>query len=57
MEKEFDNGYNLTEAAKLLKIDRSTLYRYIDKKLIKTFNFGLSKRIKHEELNRFLNQK
>ena len=57
MEKELDKGLNLSEASKKLGIARSTLYGLIDKKLISTFNFGLSKRIKEEEILRFLNNK
>lgn len=54
MKEELDKGYNLTEACKILGISRTTLYKNIDLKLIKTFNYGLSKRIKTEEINRFI---
>ena len=47
-------GLSITDAAKILSIDRTTLYRYIAQEKIKTFKFNGANRIKHEEIQNFL---
>ena len=47
-------GLSITDAAKILSIDRTTLYRYIAQKKIEAFKFNGWNRIKHEEIQNFL---
>lgn len=51
-----NNGWmNMTEAAKYLGISRRTIYRWIDKGIIKVYEIGPGvKRIKKEDLDRIL---
>ena len=43
-------GLSITESAKILSIDRTTLYRYISQGKIQTFKFNGWNRIKHKEI-------
>ena len=47
-------GLSITESAKILSIDRTTLYRYISQGKIQTFKFHGWNRIKHNEIQNFL---
>ena len=42
----------INEAAKILQISRSTLYKWIDEGYIKTVKFGLSPMIEKKEVER-----
>lgn len=47
-------GLSITDSAKILSIDRTTLYRYIAQKKIESFKFNGWNRIKHQEIQNFL---
>lgn len=50
-------GLSITDAAKILSINRTTLYRYISQEKIQTFKFNGWNRIKHQEIQNFLKNK
>lgn len=47
-------GMSISEAAIIIGISRSKMYKLLREKKIKTFMFGDSPRIKHKEIENFL---
>lgn len=48
-------GVTVSEAANIIGISRSKMYKILGQKKIETFQFGGMPRIKHKEIERFLN--
>lgn len=54
MNKLDKSFYSPTELAEMFSFNVMTIYRYIEKGLIKAYKFGKEYRIDKEELERFL---
>jgi len=52
--KKEDIFYTIKDIMEILKLTRLTIYRYIDKWLIKTYKFWKEHRIKKEDFEEFL---
>ena len=52
--QEIKNLNSITEAAKIIGVDRSTVHRYITAGLLKKEIVGLSPKITKQELERFI---
>ena len=56
LDQQINKFYLVEELAKVLRVSKMTIYRYIKAKKIKAYKIGKEFRIDHEEFNNFLNK-
>jgi len=56
LDQQINKFYLVEELAKVLRVSKMTIYRYIKAKKIKAYKIGKEFRIDYEEFNKFLDK-